>query len=108
MLPTYPAILRVGRLEWGSEGAQSVSTNQSSNPSIGVHFLGSPVCQCWDNAPMESFFASLKKELVHHEDYETREEAKTSLFEYVEVFYNHKRIHSSLGYLTPSDYEQAL
>ncbi len=57
---------------------------------------------------MESFFASLKKELVHHEDYETREEAKTRLFEYVEVFYNNKRIHSSLGYLTPSDYEQAL
>jgi putative transposase len=68
----------------------------------------SGVGQCWDNAPMESFFASLKKELVHHEDYETREEAKTRLFEYVEVFYNNKRIHSSLGYLTPSDYEQAL
>jgi putative transposase len=57
---------------------------------------------------MESFFASLKKELVHHEDYQTREEAKTSLFEYVEVFYNQKRIHSSLSYLTPVDYEQAV
>jgi transposase InsO family protein len=52
---------------------------------------------CWDNAPTESFFASLKKELVHHEDYETREEAKASLFEYVEVFYNNRRLHSSLG-----------
>lgn len=101
MLPTYPAILRVGRLEWGSEGAQSVSTNQSSNPSIGVHFLGSPVCQCWDNAPMESF-------LVHHEYYDTREHANTSLFEYVEVLYNSKRIHSSLGYFTLSDYKQAV
>lgn len=57
---------------------------------------------------MESFFASLKKELVHHEDYETREEAKTSLFEYVEVFYNKKRLHSSLGYMTPVAYEQAV
>ena len=56
---------------------------------------------------MESFFTSLEKELVHHEDYETREEAKTSLFEYVEVFYNNQRIQSSLGYLTPVAYEQA-
>ncbi len=56
---------------------------------------------------MESFFTSLEKELVHHEDYETREEAKTSLFEYVEVFYNNQRLQSSLGYLTPVAYEQA-
>jgi len=68
----------------------------------------SGVGQCWDIAPTESFFASLKKELVRHEDYETRKKANTSLFEYVEVFYSHKRIHSSLGYLTPVDYEQAV
>ncbi len=67
----------------------------------------SGVGQCGDNAPMESFFTSLEKELVHHEDYETREEAKTSLFEYVEVFYNNQRLQSSLGYLTPVAYEQA-
>jgi putative transposase len=66
------------------------------------------VGQCWDNASMESFFASLNKQLGHHEDNENREQAKTSLFEYVEVFYNNKSIHSSLGYLTPSGYEQAL
>src|SRR5215216_7487430 len=53
---------------------------------------------CWDNAPMESFFASLKKELVHREDYQTREEAQASIFEYVEVFYNRQRRHSKLGY----------
>lgn len=62
---------------------------------------------CWDNAPMESFFASLKKELVHHEDYQTRQEARASLFEYVEVFYNASRRHSSLGYVSPAEYEQA-
>ncbi len=67
----------------------------------------SGVGQCGDNAPMESFFTSLEKELVHHEDYETREEVKTSLFEYVEVFSNNQRLHSSLGYLTPVAYEQA-
>ena len=62
---------------------------------------------CWDNAPMESFFASLKKELVHDEDYATRDEARSSLFEYIEVFYNRVRRHSSLGYQSPVEYERA-
>ena len=61
---------------------------------------------CWDNAPMESFFASLKKELVHDEDYATREEAKASIFEYIEAFYNRVRRHSSLGYVAPDEYER--
>jgi putative transposase len=60
---------------------------------------------CWDNAPMESFFASLKKELVHHEDYQTREEAQASIFEYIEVFYNRQRRHSKLGYKSPAEFE---
>lgn len=62
---------------------------------------------CWDNAPMESFFATLKKELVHDEDYATREEAKASIFEYIETFYNRVRRHSTLGYLSPVNYEAA-
>jgi putative transposase len=62
---------------------------------------------CWDNAPMESFFASLKKELVHHENYQTHAEARVSVFEYIEVFYNRVRRHSALGYLSPVEYEQA-
>jgi transposase InsO family protein len=61
---------------------------------------------CWDNAPVESFFASLKKELVHHEDYATRDEARASIFEYIEVFYNRVRRHSALGYVAPTEYEQ--
>ncbi len=61
---------------------------------------------CWDNAAMESFFASLKKELVHDEDYATREEAKASIFEYIEAFYNRVRRHSSLGYVAPEEYER--
>jgi len=60
---------------------------------------------CWDNAPMESFFASLKKELVHHEDYQSREEAQASIFEYIEVFYNRQRRHSKLGFKSPTEYE---
>ena len=62
---------------------------------------------CWDNAAMESFFASLKKELVHDEDYATREEAKASIFEYIETFYNRVRRHSTLGYVAPAEYERA-
>jgi len=66
----------------------------------------SGVGQCWDNAPAESFFATLKKELVHDERYTTREAARASIFEYIEVFYNNQRLHSTLGYVTPAAYEQ--
>lgn len=62
---------------------------------------------CWDNAPMESFFASLKKELTRGEIFATRAEARASLFEYIEVFYNRVRRHSSLGYRSPIEYERA-
>ncbi len=62
---------------------------------------------CWDNAPMESFFASLKKELTHGEIYATREEARASIFESIEVFFNRVRRHSSLGYVSPAEDERA-
>lgn len=62
---------------------------------------------CWDNAPMESFFATLKKELVHHEAYPSREAARRSLFEYIEVFYNRIRRHSALGYQSPTQFAEA-
>jgi len=60
---------------------------------------------CWDNAPMESFFHTLKTELVMHCDYKTRDQARASLFEYMEVFYNRQRRHSTLDYSIPSDFE---
>jgi len=62
---------------------------------------------CYDNAPMESFVASLKKELVHHEDDPTIAAAKASVFEYIEVFDNRVRRHSSLGYVAPAEFESA-
>ena len=61
---------------------------------------------CWDNAPMESFFHTLKTELVHHKNYATKEDAKRDLFQYIEGFYNRHRIHSALGYITPEQMEQ--
>jgi len=60
---------------------------------------------CYDNAYMESFFGTLKRELVYGERYHTREEARLSIFEYVEVFYNRIRRHSALGYRSPEQYE---
>lgn len=61
---------------------------------------------CYDNAAMESFFGSLKGEWTDHRIYHTRREARQSIFEYMEVFYNRQRRHSSLGYLSPVTYEQ--
>jgi transposase InsO family protein len=60
---------------------------------------------CYDNAPTESFFSTLKRELIYRESYRTREEAKQKLFEYIEVFYNRQRRHSTLGYLSPMQFE---
>lgn len=60
---------------------------------------------CWDNACVESFFSSLKNELVSEERYRNREQAQTSIFEYIEVFYNRQRLHSTLNYLSPVDFE---
>ena len=61
---------------------------------------------CWDNAVAESFFATLKLELVYETQWRTREEARRALFEYIELFYNRQRRHSALGYLCPSQFEQ--
>lgn len=60
---------------------------------------------CWDNAAMESFFHTLKTECVYHEKYLTRIEAKKSIFDYIEVFYNRQRKHSFLGYQSPEQFE---
>lgn len=68
----------------------------------------SRVGDCWDNAVAESFFATIKRELADGADWATRDEARTAVFEYIEVWYNRHRRHSSLGYLSPVDYERGL
>ncbi|MBD3620058.1 MAG: IS3 family transposase [Chromatiales bacterium] len=60
---------------------------------------------CLDNAVAESFFSNLKNELVHHVVFEDRDAARTAIFEYMEVFYNRLRLHQSLGFTTPVDFE---
>jgi putative transposase len=66
--------------------------------------VGSPGT-CWDNAVAESFFATLKTELLHRRTWPTRREARTAIFEYIEAFYNRERHHSTLGYLSPAEFE---
>ncbi len=62
---------------------------------------------CYDNAVAESFFHSLKTELVYFENYQTREEAKNSIFEYIEIYYNRYRLHSTLNYYSPDEFERS-
>lgn len=78
-------------------------------------FKGLPVLQrmsrkgnCWDNAVAESFFKTLKVEMVYHSKFRTREQAKLEIFDYIEVWYNRKRRHSALDYLTPNQVENAM
>jgi putative transposase len=61
---------------------------------------------CYDNAPMESFFGTLKSECVHRRSYQTRQEAVSDIFSYMVGFYNRQRLHSSLGYLSPDEFER--
>lgn len=89
-------------------GSQYASDNfQQLLRENGIECSMSRKGNCWDNAAMESFFHSLKTECVHHERYQTHDEAKKSVFDYIEVFYNRERKHSYLGYKSPGQYELA-
>jgi putative transposase len=81
-------------------GYQTLLSDHGMQPSM------NGVGTWYDNAPMESFFGTLKGEWVHHRAYYSREEAKADVFFYIEAFYNRRRRHSSLGYLSPEAYEQ--
>jgi putative transposase len=98
----------VGLLAHSDRGSQFASAHyQEKLARHGLTCSMSGVAQCWDNAPVESFFGTLKRELVHDETYTTHDEAKASIFEYIEVFYNRVRLHSSLGYVSPEAFERA-
>lgn len=96
-----------GLLAHSDRGSQYASDHYQR--LLGKHGIACSMSRranCWDNAPMESFFASLKKELVHDADFATQAEARAALVEYIEVFYNSQRRHSALGYVSPAVYEQ--
>lgn len=98
-----------GLLHHSDRGVQYASEDyQHLLKSHGMTASMSGKGDCWDNACAESFWATLKKEVVYQEHYATREEARRSLFEYIEVFYNRKRLHSALGYRSPEAFEASL
>ena len=86
-------------VQYASEAYGRLLADHGIEPSM------SRTGNCWDNAVTESFFSTTKRELTHHEAYATRQEARGSLFEYIEVFYNRQRLHSTLGYRSPAEYE---
>jgi putative transposase len=88
--------------QYGADSYRQLLTQHEIQPSM------SRKGDCWDNAVAESFFHTLKTELIYLEVYDTHEEAQTGIFEYIEVFYNRQRCHSANGYLAPLVYEQAL
>jgi transposase InsO family protein len=95
-----------GLLHHSDQGSQYTDRNyQALLKDHGIQASMNSVGTWYDNAPMESFFGTLKSELVHHRVYQTRDEARTDLFFYVEAFYNRRRRHSALDYLSPHAYE---
>ena len=81
-------------------------TYQALLKDYGIRASMNGVGTWYDNAPMESFFGTLKSEWLHRYEYHTRDQAKTDVFFYVESFYNRRRRHSALDYLSPESYEQ--
>lgn len=98
-----------GLLHHSDRGVQYASEDYRHLLDLhGIQASMSAKGDCWDNACAESFWSTLKTELVNHEHYATREQARQSIFEYIEVFYNRKRLHSSLGYMSPEAFEAGL
>src|ERR1700680_25056 len=96
-----------GLLHHSDRGSQYTSQGyQVLLKQHGIEISMSRKGDCYDNALMESFFGTVKEECVERQTYQTRAEARSSVFEYLEVFYNRQRRHSSLGYVSPVIYEQ--
>jgi putative transposase len=96
-----------GLIHHSDRGSQYCSEDyQKLLRQFGMQVSMSRKGNCWDNAPMESFWGTLKNELVHHRQYQTRQEAKQDIIEYIEIFYNRYRKQARLGYLSPAAYTQ--
>ena len=95
-----------GLLHHSDRGSQYAATRyQQLLTAHGMTISMSRRGNCWDNACVESFFGTLKRELVYHRHYATRDDAKRDIFEYIEVFYKRRRRHSTLGYDSPAEFE---
>ena len=95
-----------GLIHHSDRGVQYASTEyRKTMQAAGFRASMSRRADCYDNAPMESFFHTLKTELVHHRQFATRDEAELEIFAYIEGFYNQTRRHSSIGYISPVEME---
>ena len=94
------ALLSSDEIVHTSEDFQRLLADQSIECSM------SRSGDCWDNAAIESFFSSLKIERVRKKNYQTRDEARADVFDYIERFYNPRRRHSTLGYVSPDEFER--
>ena len=92
----------------GSGAQYSCVAYQLQLTTLGITPSMSRKGNCYDNAVAESFFSTLKNELVHHQTYHTREEASREIFVFMEEFYNRQRLHQSLGYLSPLEFERRI
>lgn len=98
-----------GLLHHTDRGSQYTShAYQAVLTHYGIELSMSRKANCWDNALMESFFGTLKAECVDRQSFATHQQAKTVIFEYLEIFYNRQRLHSSLGYVSPVNFELTL
>ncbi len=98
-----------GLIHHSDQGAQySCVAYQQQLLGLGITPSMSRKGHCYDNAVAESFFSTLKNELVHHQTYHTREEASREIFAFIEGFYNRQRLHQSLGYLSPLEFERRI
>lgn len=97
---------QAGLIHHSDRGVQYASrAYRNALTRAGIAASMSRKADCYDNAPMESLFHTLKTELVHHHQYATRNEAARDIFTYIEGFYNRTRLHSALGYIAPSEME---
>ena len=96
-----------GLLHHSDQGCQYTSDQyRGVLAELGIDMSMSRRGNCWDNAVAESFFATLKNELVHRRDWATRSDLRAAVFEYIEVFYNRRRLHSAVGYKPPAEVER--
>jgi putative transposase len=101
--------VRPGLIHHSDQGAQySCGAYQQQLSRFGITPSMSRKGNCYDNAVAESFFSTLKNELIHHQRYHTREEASREIFAFIEGFYNRQRLHQSLGYLSPLEFERRI
>jgi transposase InsO family protein len=98
---------KAGLLHHSDRGSQYTSAGyQAFLKQYGIRVSMSRKGNCYDNAMMESFFGTVKEECVERHSYLTRQEARQAIFSYIETFYNRKRCHSALGYVSPMTYEE--